>query len=763
MGGADAACAPARAGTILGITRSLAHPALRRVEWAEPWLRFAVPALLVVFLITLAASAYTQVRDSRESALLDAIDDVDVLATLAAVQMAREGLPGGGEASARLSGLARSLPPSALGRGRTLVLADGDGRILAAAPPIGGLPATLGDLLGEAQPVTIFADRAGVMTVRLAGGTEAIATVRLAGGGRIAVVQATERLLGAWWNRTLGQATLLLAASLVLVGVGGAYFLQAGRARSADEVCEKVGRRIDSALSRGRCGLWDWDVARGRIYWSNSMYEVLGYERRDEFMSFGEVDAMIHPEDADFLALADQLAAARTTHIDHDFRIRNGRGEWVWLRARAELAKDPDDGGRHLVGIAVDITEQRGLAERTAAADMRLRDAVEAISEAFVLWDADNRLVLCNSKFQSLHHLSADIAAPGTPYAMLMEGGSLPVVKHQMTRDERQEAGARTFEAQLGDGRWLQINERRTKGGGYVSVGTDITALKRHEEQLLESERRLIATVHDLKKSRQTLEAQAQQLADLVERYLEQKAQAESANRAKSEFLANMSHELRTPLNAIIGFAEVMQSGMFGPLGCERYGEYCRDIRSSGAYLLSLINDILDMSRIEAGRLTLSPEPLALEAAVAKAANLLGEQARNKGVAVTLDVPPDVTAPADARALHRILLNLLQNAVKFTENGGGIRVRVRPALGAVNIFVEDNGIGIPRAAIPKLGQPFEQVETEFSRSHEGSGLGLAIARSLSELHGGGLRIRSEVGVGTVVMVCLPRFAPPDEA
>ena len=148
-----------------------------------------------------------------------------------------------------------------------------------------------------------------------------------------------------------------------------------------------------------------------------------------------------------------------------------------------------------------------------------------------------------------------------------MAGGRPPVVQHQLVRDERQDAGARTFEAQLADGRWLQINERRTKDGGYVSVGTDITALKRHEEQLVESETQLIATVSDLKQSRQTLEAQAQQLADLAERYLDQKAQAESANRAKSEFLANMSHELRTPLNAIIGFAEVMESGIFGTLG----------------------------------------------------------------------------------------------------------------------------------------------------------------------------------------------------
>ena len=111
------------------------------------------------------------------------------------------------------------------------------------------------------------------------------------------------------------QATLLGAASLVLVGIGWAYFMQANRARSADEVCEKVGRRIDSALSRGRCGLWDWDIARGRIYWSNSMYEILGYERRDEFLSFGEVNAMVHPDDADFLTLADQLAAGAHSPI----------------------------------------------------------------------------------------------------------------------------------------------------------------------------------------------------------------------------------------------------------------------------------------------------------------------------------------------------------------------------------------------------------------------------------------------------------------
>jgi two-component system cell cycle sensor histidine kinase PleC len=486
------------------------------------------------------------------------------------------------------------------------------------------------------------------------------------------------------------------------------------------------------------------------------MYELLGYERRDEFLSFGEVNAMIHPEDQDLYALAEQLASAKTSLVDYEFRVRSAHSTWIWLRARAELMNDPDDGSRHLVGMSVDVTEQRGLEEQTARADARLRDAVEAISEAFVLWDAGNRLVLCNSKFQRLHDLPGTAIVPGTGYAEVMAEGRPPEVQHQIVREERQDEGARTFEARLEDGRWLQINERRTKDGGYVSVGTDITALKRHEQRLVESEKQLIATVMDLKQSRQKLEAQTHQLADLAERYLDQKAQAESANRAKSEFLANMSHELRTPLNAIIGFAEVMESGIFGTLGSNKYEEYCQDIRMSGQYLLSVINDILDMSRIEAGRVSLTKRPIGVNDSVHRALRLVSEQIRAKKLEVTVDVSPDdVTVPADERGLHQILVNLLQNATKFTGEGGCITVRTRLAGDAINIYVEDNGIGIPESALHKLGRPFEQVETEFSKSYKGSGLGLAIARSLAELHGGTLRIRSQEGLGTIVLVHLP--------
>ena len=221
-----------------------------------------------------------------------------------------------------------------------------------------------------------------------------------------------------------------------------------------------------------------------------------------------------------------------------------------------------------------------------------------------MVWDADNRLVLCNSKFQSLHGLTDEASRPGTPYEEISRPAASRSCARSSSSEGRAEPGARTFEAQLEDGRWLQISERRTKDGGFVSVGTDITELKRHEEKLIESEKRLKATVVDLRNSQQALERQTEQLADLAEKYAEQKDRAEEANQAKSEFLANMSHELRTPLNAIIGFSEIMESGVFGPLGDAKYHEYCRDIRESGRYLLDVINDILDMSKIEAGRAT---------------------------------------------------------------------------------------------------------------------------------------------------------------
>ena len=277
-----------------------------------------------------------------------------------------------------------------------------------------------------------------------------------------------------------------------------------------------------------------------------------------------------------------------------------------------------------------------------------------------------------------------------------------------------------------------------------------------HEQQVIDSERLLSATVAELKQSRRSLEEQAQQLADLAECYHEQKSRAEAANRAKAEFLANMSHELRTPLNAIIGFSQLMGSQTFGPLGSQKYGDYCAHILASGEYLLRVVSDVLDMARLEAGRERLNYARFRAEQAVSRAVLDITPVAREKGVAVRVEVGAEVTVEADPLAVERILTTLMRNAVKFAPEGGEISIGAAALADLVHFTVEDNGPGIAAENLARLGRPFEQGAAVMTNGMKGSGLGLAIANSLVELHGGTLRLQSRPGEGAAALVTLPR-------
>ncbi|HEY0106008.1 MAG TPA: PAS domain-containing sensor histidine kinase, partial [Rhizomicrobium sp.] len=231
---------------------------------------------------------------------------------------------------------------------------------------------------------------------------------------------------------------------------------------------------------------------------------------------------------------------------------------------------------------------------------------------------------------------------------------------------------------------------------------------------------------------------------------------AEAANRAKSSFLANMSHELRTPLNAIIGFSEVMTHEMFGPVGSAKYLEYSRLIHESGGHLLELINSVLDMSKIEAGKLDLYEEVFGLEDTAEAALRFVKLQAERAGVALKLSIAPGArTVYADKRAVKQMLINLLTNAIKYTPRGGDVRVKAVLDNRGIEISVADSGVGISAKDLERLGKPFEQVEGEHVRSKEGTGLGLALVKAFSALHGGEAVLQSALGEGTTVTIRLP--------
>jgi len=280
-------------------------------------------------------------------------------------------------------------------------------------------------------------------------------------------------------------------------------------------------------------------------------------------------------------------------------------------------------------------------------------------------------------------------------------------------------------------------------------ASTEVTAIRTREQQLQVNQDALEKTINVLRKSQI-------RIVELAENYEQEKIRAEEANQSKSEFLANMSHELRTPLNAINGFSDIMKKEMFGPLGDPRYREYVNDILFSGQHLLSLINDILDMSKIEAGKMTLNTEPMIMSDMISQVLRIVRGRADENRLKLIYESAQTPEIEADPRAVKQILLNLTTNAIKFTPEGGMVRISVEPKSAGLIIHVSDTGIGISKEDIARLAQPFEQIDSQHSRQHEGTGLGLALSKSLVELHGGNFQIDSVVGEGTTVTFTLPK-------
>ena len=366
------------------------------------------------------------------------------------------------------------------------------------------------------------------------------------------------------------------------------------------------------------------------------------------------------------------------------------------------------------------------------ASEMRLAGIIGLAPEAIIVADASGVIRLFNRGAETIFGYPAADAI-GRPLDSLILEGQRPRLLDLMTA--------------FGDGaepaRGMSTHGRIA---GLRRDGREFPAEVSIAKLDLDHERLFIVILQDIG------DAVAQEGALIAA-----KEEAEFASRAKSEFLANMSHELRTPLNAIIGFSEMMSLQQFGPLGNRRYESYAQDIAASGRHLLSIVNDVLDVAKIEARKMEIEETALDLERIAREGAALLKPMSDDKGIAIAFDVAAGMPRVlADERRMRQMVLNLLSNAIKFTPRGGAVTVRIALGAGGTpTLTVDDNGICIPADRLRYVGQPFIRAEDQLNRNSDGTGLGLALSNALATLHGGALAIASELGRGTTVTVSLP--------
>lgn len=687
------------------------------------------------------------------------------------------------------------------------------------------------------------------------------------------------------WLRSIAQTTRHDDGSIVWDGL---ILDITDRKRAEAQVLERE-RRLRDFAAAASDWLWEMDANLRFTKMSERFFEIYGIKR-------SKIRGKRWDQIADTSRDPEKWREHLRTLAEHrpfdDFVF-----SWVdgfpagYVKISGRPVFDAEGAFHGYRGTGTDLTAQRMAEEQAAAASARLLTAVEELQEGIAIFDADDRLVLCNPKYREINASIAELLVPGVSFEHILRtaverephlypdatGRGEEWLRQRMA--DHLEAN-KTFERQTKYGDWLQILEQRTPDGGVMILTMDITAVKRREMalatltgagqngadffeeaarslaaglgyrcagigQLVDGGKRIallafcagegeslagtfevaatpceqvlakagfvaidrdvtafypsdallrkhgaVSYVGDvvadisgqpigivfalddktgrnshkqreitsLIAARVSLELQRRE----AEHQLRQaKEAAEIASRAKSEFLANMSHELRTPLNAVIGFSQMIGEEILGPVGRVEYKEYARDIHASSLHLLQIINDILDVSKIEAGMLTLHDAAVEFGSIVRSCCRLVEARAAASEIALTTDIAEALPViSADERMLKQITLNLLSNALKFTPKGGAVALSARPRHDDGLIFtVKDTGIGIAREDFDKIFRPFGQVDSSLSRRFEGTGLGLPLTKGLVELHGGTIELESEVGRGTCITIFLPKRRP----
>lgn len=656
--------------------------------------------------------------------------DLDTVATLADALTAADGsrLREAGETASQL--LARDLTVGLAGSDDVIIVHDpesGNPRLAIIAAEK-WLPTAQGSrtirLVDEVSE--------GVVVSR---GENMVACSQITGGDMSACVETKFP----WFSRNMVidliiYALLLLGPALAILGL----FRMFEQRRLASEVFEgeatRAGRILKTVLDQTKSGFWSWSPKTQTFNLSREAAHLLG-EPDEMSISRDRLLAYVHQDHRE--AMDQGLGSLH----ERGFLslVFASPDKSVWLDIRAQ----PDGQSGALNGVLRDVTETKRALARSRQAENRLRTALESFSGPFALWDTRKRLIHWNRAFLRVFGLE-DTVRSGMGYDTVMLAQAANVVDRRTGEGE-----THTEIVKIRDGQWFKIVERVTQSGGMITLGLDVSSNVRNEVELTKQQGRLRKLVAELERS----ETKA---ADLTRHLQHEKQRAERSANSKSAFLANMSHELRTPLNAINGFSEILVNEMYGPLGDPRYKDYARDILDSGKHLLDMITDILDMAKIEAGKMTVDLHPIDIVDPVDAAIRMIRRRAEEKNITLTLVANDGLPlVEADHRAIRQMMLNLVSNAIKFTDDGGEVRVSVDQKGDELRVAVRDNGIGIPPDAIDRLGVPFEQVSDTRDRNYDGTGLGLALTKSFAEMHGGRLTIASEPGRGTQVSFFLP--------
>ena len=618
--------------------------------------------------------------------------------------------PSGTAGKARLA----ELLPAAIAKMAPLCVVDLAGKVLYANAGFADLSELLAGLSGPVAPLSPAA---------LA---EIIAEIEAGAASVVREISLAPKHNFLWRARYAGLYDVDGRLSSISAGFHDVSDLAAAR-----QQLHVAQERLDDITRLASDWVWETDTALALTFVSSRVFEVLGFQPVEligrSFLDFADFtephsESVDHPLDP-ILRKPFRDLAVTMAHRDGSQRLFQVSALPVFAALTGDFL-----GFR---GTARDVTEQAEASERAIQSQTQLTQAIESISEGFALFDPDDRLVLCNSKFRMSFARVADRIVPGSRFTdfirALLDAGEVVVPDGERetwfaNRLKLRKEPRASFELKLSDGRWIKVSDHRTADGSMVGIRTDITDLKTREEALFAA-----------------------------------KEAAEIASRSKSDFLANISRELRTPLNAIIGFSEIMREELFGPLGSPQYREYIGDVFDSAQHLLQLINDILDIAKAEAGKLELAEDEIAIKNIVNSAMRIVHERAHRGKIAIRTQLPADLPPLyADERKLKQILLNLLTNAVKFTPPDGTIEIAGRLAEnGDFLLTVADSGIGIAADDIAIALAPFGQVDSKLARKYDGTGLGLPLSSAMAKLHGGDMSIESVVGEGTTVTVRLP--------